>query len=267
MRVLYIVDNTVPQKVLDEVYTRIKKAYKTTDIDVTATTERRDLSNLPYENYFNGDDGKPNRGIKKSYLKNIAAEVNEKYGKRRFDYVSILVPHKYWTPAKDNIWGWNISEAFHGLEMQQCRVDNSRDRTKRIRNTAGTIHHEQWHAHDQFTYRITGERLKSAVDVSDWDDRVVHGNSPRFSYMRTTKDNADALEAVNPLLSDAFNTRSVQYGSQQYASLVERLVDSNAGSDILQTTLENVRRIINIYTKSDQKLCNSTKKHAKRSCR
>lgn len=226
MRILAIIDKTIPDEELREVFNQFSDIYAKVGVNVDIDQVREDLSDLPYE-YYDRDS----RGISKKYLSERIKEIQVSAGKR-YDHITFMVDHKNWVPFEDNVWGWNLGAGMYGYEVQQCRFETRPGRSTRniIANSLGTLYHETMHAHDQFVERMLGKRIEKIVGVNDWDDAVVHGKHPDYDYIRH-KHNEHALEKIAPLLKEAFAKRERQYKLK--ITILERLVE--AYTKLLQT--------------------------------
>lgn len=229
MRYIVLTDNKIDKDDAQRVKKKIKDFFERNGVTTKIDLFFEDMTDLPFENYYSDNSGQ-NRGIRKSYIKKRAKAIKDRYHKK-YDSIVFWVHHNNWVPVEDNIWGWNISNEFSGFENQQCRFDPKNDA-----NTLGTFYHESMHAYDQYIFRILGKSINEIAKVSDWDDRVVHGGSPRYQYIRH-KENNDILKKIAPLINKATQQRVNDF--QQFKSLLKSLI-------------ETYRSLINALTRKDQ---------------
>jgi hypothetical protein len=248
MRVLILKDPIIPDDVLGEVLDQFKEIYRdTAGIEVETTIRERDFSRVAFEPYWDGA-----RGIVKSLVGDIAAGVLRQHGTRRFDHLVLMVDATHWIPSQDNIWGWNLAYAASGMETQQVRFDSvSEYRASRVANTLGTLFHETMHAHDQFVYRILGERIDPLAGVTSWDSDVVHGGAKQYEYIRH-KENLDALAAIADPLRRAVRARLLQYQADAFGRGYRAAREGGAPPSLLDLLMQEFRRHLTAFIKSDQ---------------
>lgn len=251
MRTITLKDSRIPAEAAKEATAALERLYgRTAGIDMHTTIEERHFDKLPFEEYWGG-----NRGVKKSFLRVLAKHIGLMYGPRAFDHVVLLVHDENWTPKEDGIWGWNTAGADNGMEIQQVRFDPHNPA-----NTLGTLYHENMHAHDQFVYRLIGERIERTVGVRDWDRDVVHGEHERFAYIRH-KENTDALMQIGPALRRAHDKRELRHRRDELAKRVGTLTEGGGHVlvDDVNALIEWFRNITNRLTRSDQPIFKNNK--------
>jgi len=229
MRAIVIADKKIKENNAQRIKKKLARFFAKYDIPFEFDVHYEDMSDLPWENYYNDDDGQ-NRGLSKKYMKNRAKAIKKRYHKR-YDTILYWVHPSNWVPGEDGIYGWNVSQEYAGYESQQCRFDPQNDA-----NTFGTIYHEMMHAYDQFVYRVIGKDIAEVLSVKDFDDAVVHGGSPKYAYIRH-KENENALAEIAPFVAKAIK---------------KRVKAHNKFVDLLKSLIESYRKLINALTRKDQ---------------
>lgn len=202
MNILILKDTPVDHPKLEGVMREIASLYTTnTGITPIFHVEERDFSELEYSEYTESGA----LGIEKSYLDAYCKEVYSRWAEE-IDLVIFLVHDKNWKPgdfnySKQKVWGWNISNAYSGYQVEQCRWDPVREV-----NSVGTMYHEIMHSHDSFIYSYLGYWIHKMVGVTNWDEDCVHGRSDKWDYIRY-KENQEALRAIREPLFYAFQKR------------------------------------------------------------
>jgi len=211
MKILLQLDKTIHKTLLGQVQLQIEQVYK--GLDIEWVIQERDYSDYPIEEYWGGYFG-----IQHQWLKDRCAEVYKKYAEK-IDQVVFLVASDNWVLDDTDIvgaglvWGWNHSNQMSGYGVQQVRFAQVKNHTdaRNVNNSAGTLYHELMHDHDTYVFVNTGEIIEKLTNVNNHDNDVVHGGSPLWEYIRTTKDNVRAVELLLPALIKARNTRKITY--------------------------------------------------------
>lgn len=199
MRILILKDKDIANSELEDVMREVGTLFsENASIAPQWFVREENYDNLPTETYHKGSDGKPNDGIKKSYLSEKCADVYARW-KEEVDFVVFLVHENNWKIKR--IWGWNISKAFSGYQVEQVRWDKDNPA-----NSVGTLYHEIHHALDTFIYTYTGVQIRDIVGVSDWDDAVTHGGAKQYLYIRHDE-NQGSIRAIAPQLRLASKKR------------------------------------------------------------
>lgn len=219
MKVLCLADKTIEKSQIKDVYDEVFSIYRdNTKLDPQVKVETRNFSNLPFS-YYDSEA----RGISKSFINKKAKEISKIY-KYSVDLVDFMVHEDNWLPGNEGIWGWNIANEHHGYEIEQTRWDPNNKA-----NSEGTLYHEIAHSHDSFTYRNIGVWLEKIINVGDWDDAMVHGNSDKYEYIQHDE-NQDAIAAVASELKRSFDKRRVKEQQNretlgQIVTGLERVID------------------------------------------
>jgi len=233
MKVLCLADKTIEKTTLKDVYDDVFSIYReNTELDPQVKIETRNFSNLPFS-YYDSED----RGISKDFIKKETKEVNKVY-KNSVDLVDFMVHEDNWTPGSDGIWGWNVASEYNGYEIEQTRWD-ANNKT----NTEGTLYHEIAHSHDSFVYRQIEAWLEEIIDVDDWDDAMVHGESDKYEYIEH-RENQEAIAAVADELKRSFDKRRVK--EQRNKERLGKIVT------MLERVVELYRNLIINQKKSDK---------------
>ena len=219
MRLLILKDKSIPTTEYNEATSELKELYGSVGITIELQTDdyywgnpEEDPTGELWEEYWGGY-----YGIKKTFLNGLVSVVLDKYGKK-FDHVVLLIDARnfYGTVPENKVWGWNISAGIQGYDVQVCRFDTvSKKKATRIANSLGTMYHEIMHSHDQFPFRvfrgadITRNMRSRGYNVYDWDNEVVHGESPEWDYVRW-RDNVEALKVIAPVLKASYETKKIQ---------------------------------------------------------
>jgi hypothetical protein len=213
MKLLLLLDNKIREDQLATVKKEVAAIYKTnTGITLEFVEEWRDFSNVPKEWYDASSEG-----IKKSYIADATREIYRRHTEA-VDQVVFFIHRDNWNLT--GVWGWNLSKAYNGYGVQQCRFDN-----RNLANTVGTLYHELMHDHDTFIYTYKGINIETILKVKDWDDDVVHGGKYSgttygYGYIRHNENQA-ALKQIGPLLSQAIEERRKLYLKRQITMLQE----------------------------------------------
>lgn len=145
--------------------------------------------------------------MRPDFLQNIAKEVTAKYGDYGTDNVITLIHESNWksgkTATRKGIWGTNYSYRFGKYHVQYCRFDEGN-----LANSLATMIHENiWHPADALTQVEIGIDLNKIAGVSRWDAEIVHGENPKYRYVRRINDNEATLKLVAPYLQAAYQKR------------------------------------------------------------
>lgn len=177
------------------------------------TVRDKDFTDLNYTNYRDGYFG-----IDKSRIDKETREINEKEGSS-YDNIVYLVHEDKWLPdsaelqeekgvdGRIGLWGWNLSYAFQGYEIQQVRWDKDKPV-----NTFGTLNHEHFHSFDSYPYRKIGAKVWNILDVKDFDDEVVHGEGDDYKYIgsESGKENKEVLLKIEEALEKSWAKSRLQ---------------------------------------------------------
>jgi hypothetical protein len=231
MNILCLTDQTINRTDLGQVHREIAEIYKTNaDIDIKYHYEYVDFTNYPIEQYWGGF-----YGMQTAWLRAKCAEVYKRWAEE-IDGVVFAVHSSNWKLDDKNIvgdkpvWGWNMSSQFSGYGVQQVRVAQVATHTtqRNINNSVGVQYHEMMHDHDGMVFIHTGETVEPVVNVNNWDNQVVHGEHPTWSYIKH-KENQEALKMIAPLLREALANRRALFAKrvgllQQIIQLQQQVV-------------------------------------------
>lgn len=236
MRVFVFKDKIIPREKAEKAFEEVFELYrKNAGIYPTLKMEDVDFSDLPVEFYE-----KNFLGIDKSYISRMTGQLKKRYG-NGIDLVVFLVHQDNWKAIADSgVWGWNISKAFHGYEVEECRFD-----AKNNANNVGTLYHEIMHSHDSFIYRYLSVWIHKIIGVKNWDYSVVHGKENGYKFIRY-KENQDALKSIGIYLKEAFRRRLLLY--QKEIAVYKKLIK------LLTSLAELLRRKIVLLKKKDEPL-------------
>lgn len=232
MRVLLLADQTINKTLLGQVQLQVGELYrKNTPFEIEWMIEEFDYSDYPIEEY-GGFVGY--WGIQQSWLRERCAAVYNRH-REGIDQVVFLIDSTNWRLT--GVWGWNISKQFSGYGVQQVRFANNPKHTdaRNVNNTVGTLYHELMHDHDSFVYTYLGITIEPLVSVRNWDNDIVHGQSPDWAYIRYNENQA-ALKAIGTLLYQAMKKRRELY--THHTSLQKTVIQ------LLQQKLMLLRRLL-----------------------
>lgn len=227
MRILFIKDKEIPKRHFKKVVKDLEDIYKKhADIDIESYTEEWTMTDIPYEEYYDGYFG-----ISRKWMKQIT-EMVDTYDTRsknpirkKFDHIVFCVHDRNFDPAhkEKGVWGWNMGWGIRGYEVEQVRFD-----PKKPTNSLATLYHEIHHSHKWFPMRTTGFNVEWVKDLDlrkpNWGDEVTHGNHPKWRYIgrHTGKENLESVELAAPILRQAYKRRRDNF--EVGAGLSERAV-------------------------------------------
>lgn len=228
MKILVITDTAIKRDFLDEVLAQVGELYqRNTNIVPQYIVQDFAYGDYPVEQYWGGY-----YGISHAWLRAECAKAYKRYEEEIVGVV-FAISSENWKlddPAivKDKpVWGWNHSNQMSGYGVQQVRIAQvaGHSRKRNLNNSIGTLFHEGMHDHDTFVFVNTGKLIEDIVKVPDWDNSVVHGQHPDYTYIRY-KENQDALRAIGPALSEALAKRQelmeTKYGL--YKQMIQLLI-------------------------------------------
>lgn len=231
MRVLILRDKRINTEDLERVIQQVSRLFSdNTPVMPKFFVREHDFENLPFSIYY-GDA----KGINRLYLEKTTAQIYKDW-KEGVDFLVYMPHERNW--HAEGMWGWNISTAFSGYEVEQVRWD-----ADNRANTVGTLYHELFHALDSFTYRYTAVDISKIVGVTDWDDDVVHGEGDDWEYIRH-KENQEALKAISTYFVNACRKRKAIF--EKRVTIMKAIINK------LEQVLEYQRRLLIQSTKEDR---------------
>jgi len=206
MRVLFLLDQKIPQASFDRVWQQVREIYD--GLNIETKIERMSYENVTGEIRYNV------HSLPYGFLKKHVVATHKR-DSNRHDHFIFLVHEDNWGKwQKDKrVWGENLSHYFYDYHVEVCRWDKDNEA-----NSVGTIYHEITHSHDALIERELGVRLENVIGIGDWDKDFTHGGAKEWEYIRH-KQNQRGIREVKHLLADAYEKRKVRYLKNYYNKL------------------------------------------------
>lgn len=150
-------------------------------VNLQTSFSRKDLSNLPWSEYW-GD----NWGVNTGWISEYAKKIKDEYGDK-FDTIVFVIDFDNWTKEGNQfIGGWNLGLFYPHTDGYQIQLVKAGRHN--VRYTYLTLLMELFHAHDDFYRRATGETLEKFFGVSDFDEDIVHGMAHQYPAKLSQED-------------------------------------------------------------------------------
>lgn len=171
MKLLLCVDNPCKEYegLIETALQKVRADYvESTDgeVGVEWSYEYRDLSNLPWEEYFSGNFGIDRKWIRKD-TRNLRITHGDTY-----DHVMYIVHSTNWKAT--TAYGWSLGEFFNGYAVEEIQgVPNEYQLNL-------TFSMEIHHSLDDFAENRLGVSLEKFFGVEDYDEDITHGRSQEY---------------------------------------------------------------------------------------
>lgn len=172
------------------------------EIQVTSQKEYRNFDGVkfvPYRYHSENDTTVESLGVDFAVINQETLKVRLRE-KDKIDYVILVIDQSNWKQGTGPTWGWNLGEFFNNYQV--CLVMGQPN----VNGMKMTFAMEIAHGIDNFVSAEIGGDLAALLEVKDFDEDVIHGQTPPW----IAYEYAPLFERIKAYIVQVFDKRRLR---------------------------------------------------------